>query len=620
MLLSLALLTTSGFAQAPPGSGFDAHGFRLAAHDADPRDPLVGWRAGRFERFSWMAGGVFEYASEPLVFRGPDGDEVELDNLVTANLSAGFAPHERVRIDFGMPIIFFAEGRDGLMGEGLGDLRATGMISIIRPGLRTGGLGLAVVADLDLPTGDAQKWLGYTTVAGGAGLALTYELDKLTLSTSASTQLRPTVDPTLRPAPTKGGSAFVWGASLGYLVTPLTGVTVELNGEVATDEAVRRAIGIPVEATLSMKHTTEFGGFLTAGLGVGLSRGAGASPLRLLVGGGFGKLNRPPPDMDGDGFPDLEDNCPATAETINGYRDEDGCPDHLPEMVFRAIGIDGAPSSKANLIVSGPEQGEGLGELRFQGDTVVPGSQWSVYATEGECLVGRGTITMGPHGDVIDVALQPNRSAVLQVEVIGPEGPVDGATVELQADDAACVPEGAVALEGGVGAVSVGPGEMWAVIAAPGMAPVKKKVVIPPSGAETLRVTLEPTLAEIVVSDTGEQIIQIAEKVYFDSGAATIQSRSFDLLDNVASVILFHDLQRVLIGGHTDDRGAAEANQILSQKRAEAVLQYLVGKGVSESQLFARGYGETQPIAENTTRSGRAKNRRVEFVVEVEDE
>lgn len=71
----------------------------------------------------------------------------------------------------------------------------------------------------------------------------------------------------------------------------------------------------------------------------------------------------------------------------------------------------------------------------------------------------------------------------------------------------------------------------------------------------------------------------------------------------------------VEIAGHTDEQGDAAYNQGLSQRRADAVRSYLTSKGVDASRLSGAGYGETQPVADNTTSEGRAQNRRVELRV-----
>jgi outer membrane protein OmpA-like peptidoglycan-associated protein len=109
--------------------------------------------------------------------------------------------------------------------------------------------------------------------------------------------------------------------------------------------------------------------------------------------------------------------------------------------------------------------------------------------------------------------------------------------------------------------------------------------------------------------------IEIKDTVYFDSAKATIQSRSFKLLDQVAKVLKEHpELEKVWIEGHTDNLGKPDANLKLSQRRAEAVRDFLIKRGVAPQRLEAKGFGQERPIAPNTTAKGRAANRRVEFL------
>ncbi len=112
--------------------------------------------------------------------------------------------------------------------------------------------------------------------------------------------------------------------------------------------------------------------------------------------------------------------------------------------------------------------------------------------------------------------------------------------------------------------------------------------------------------------------IKITEKIYFDFGKATIQKRSFPLLNNVASVILNHpDIPLVQVEGHTDSVGKAEINRKLSQERADAVREYLIKKGgVAAEKLVAKGFGPDRPQASNATEKGREQNRRVEFMIQ----
>ena len=104
------------------------------------------------------------------------------------------------------------------------------------------------------------------------------------------------------------------------------------------------------------------------------------------------------------------------------------------------------------------------------------------------------------------------------------------------------------------------------------------------------------------------------ERVTFKNGKAEIAESSYPILTLLASIARNCNT-RLEIAGHTDSIGDATINLKLSQRRADAVRKYLVQRGVSAEQIDARGYGETQPIADNTSGDGRKANRRIEFRV-----
>ena len=106
----------------------------------------------------------------------------------------------------------------------------------------------------------------------------------------------------------------------------------------------------------------------------------------------------------------------------------------------------------------------------------------------------------------------------------------------------------------------------------------------------------------------------VLQGVNFDNGLAGLRAEAKPILDSAADALKRWGDVKVEIAGHTDDRGDAASNLRLSQRRAEAVRGYLIGKGVDAARLSARGYGETRPIADNTSEQGRFKNRRVELI------
>ncbi|MED5373074.1 MAG: OmpA family protein [Myxococcota bacterium] len=161
------------------------------------------------------------------------------------------------------------------------------------------------------------------------------------------------------------------------------------------------------------------------------------------------------------------------------------------------------------------------------------------------------------------------------------------------------------------------PGQWTLVAQAPEFGAARAELVLEPG------VTPDPvvlTLQSSKVEVTSESVV-IKEQVFFDTGKATIKAESLPLLDEVANVLLLHpEITRVEIQGHTDNVGSAETNQRLSMRRAQAVRDYLVSKGVDRKRLEATGYGASQPIESNDTAQGRAANRRVQFEIVEQEE
>jgi len=133
------------------------------------------------------------------------------------------------------------------------------------------------------------------------------------------------------------------------------------------------------------------------------------------------------------------------------------------------------------------------------------------------------------------------------------------------------------------------------------------EVPTPPPGSEFNTVTLE------IVYEIPTSIV--LEDLHFSSGQATIQSSSFEMLNELTDYLIRKKTMKIRVEGHTDDAGSETSNQELSTKRAKAVRQYLIKKGVPAARVSALGFGETRPVADNATPQGRALNRRTEIHV-----
>jgi len=131
-----------------------------------------------------------------------------------------------------------------------------------------------------------------------------------------------------------------------------------------------------------------------------------------------------------------------------------------------------------------------------------------------------------------------------------------------------------------------------------------------PADADYQEVTKDIPLKKIEI---GNAIV--LKNIFFDFDKATLRPESFNELDRLVQLLTENPNIKVEISAHTDSKGSDEYNMKLSQKRAESVVNYLIGKGIAPSRLIAKGYGETQPIDTNDTEEGRQNNRRVEFKI-----
>ncbi len=115
-------------------------------------------------------------------------------------------------------------------------------------------------------------------------------------------------------------------------------------------------------------------------------------------------------------------------------------------------------------------------------------------------------------------------------------------------------------------------------------------------------------------------LVNFQSTLLFDTDSASLQPGAFDRLRSFARTLNNYPKSDVIIKGHTDNVGAGDYNQSLSEKRADRVRTFMISEGVAPARITAIGYGESLPVATNSTESGRGQNRRVEVEIRPYDE
>ncbi len=283
-------------------------------------------------------------------------------------------------------------------------------------------------------------------------------------------------------------------------------------------------------------------------------------------------------DSDGDGIPDRIDECPneAGTEATNGCPDQDA--DGIPD------GKDGCPELSGPTTLNGCPDSDGDGII----DPEDPCPNEAGTTENKGCPDSDGDGVVDKDDSCPQVAGLANLKGC-------PDADGDGVADK---DDKCPQESGLVANQGCPEPDTDGDGV------------IDKEDDCP----KTPGLTTNKGCPEIE-EEVKEILIEALEGVQFRSGSGTLLNSSYGKLDKVVEVMKSHPEFKLKISGYTDNTGNEQKNLELSQTRAHAAEKYIVDKGIAQDRVEAEGYGIANPVADNATREGRAKNRRVEFEI-----
>jgi outer membrane protein OmpA-like peptidoglycan-associated protein len=423
---------------------------------------------------------------------------------------------------------------------------------------------------------------------------------------------------------------FLWRANVSYLFSTEIGQQLTYGGALAFDPVKYRFTilvevygrselstsfnNAPLEIAVAGKVRLIPGLSLNVGVGNGIVAGLGSPQPRVYLGVVYARDFR---DEDKDGVPDEVDRCLGKPEDKDGFKDDDGCPDLDNDGDGILDTEDKCPNEAEDFDEFEDDDGcpdkdndkDGIDDLH-DACPMDPEDGKGPKPKDGCPLHKTDSDGDGITDDKDKCPTEPEDRDSFEDDDGCPDPDNDGDGIPDEYDQCPLQPEDADGFEDDDGCPDPD-NDKDGVPDAKDQCPNEPETINGYKDDDGCPDKGPPPKVKI----EGDQI-KILDKVFFDTGKATIQAKSFNLLDQVALTIKAHPEFKITVEGHTDSRGKMDKNIQLSQERADAVRLYLIKQNIEPERLISVGYGPTKPIADNKTSAGREANRRVEFHIQ----
>jgi outer membrane protein OmpA-like peptidoglycan-associated protein len=557
MILAMAVLgATAAFAEDNPRVNMDY--FRPSVH---PADILNVQTANQPKGWEFGGGLWFTLNNKPLrVVDSVTGKKVF--GLVTNQFVADAFGHvglfDFLDVGVDIPLFLMSSGDDPDPAYGL--KKANGFaLGDIRLGIKGTflggngkGFGLALGEDVTFPTATKRNFSGDASLSSTTMLIADYSQDGWNGAINLGYRLRKNAD----VAGYTVGDELLFGAGLS---APIICGFLEGIGTAEVRTSASKPFGSKYANAVDLMGGARlhFGpvNLLAAG-GGGLLQGYGSAAIRGTL-----MVSYDPPvekgcvkDRDGDTVPDPQDKCPDTP----GLPSLQGCPDRDGDGIIDSE--DACPDVK------------GLAEFRGCPDTDKDG----IPDPKDACPTVPGIVKFQGCPDSDNDGIEDSKDKC-------PKEAGPASTQGCPDRDKDGIPDNADKC--------------------PDIYGKPEFEGCPPPTPASVKLTAEK--------------IEILQVVNFDTNKATIKKDSFQLLQDVSKVLNDNpNIRKIRVEGHTDNVGKPDKNLKLSKDRAASVMKFLVEQGkVDAARLVSEGYGDTKPVADNGTKEGKAKNRRVEFLI-----